>query len=67
MDGLMTTADVLRILNIPRNKLVYLFESRRLKSEEFPKLSNGQRIYRKDNLAKIKEALFDLNHKRKGR
>lgn len=60
MHDLLTTADVLRLLEISRNKLTYLFESRRLKPEDFPKLSNGQRVYHKEDLNKIKEALFSV-------
>ncbi len=60
-DGqLMSVSEVLRILDIPRHRLTYLFESRRLRTEDFEKLQNGQRVYRLSDLSKIREALFEV-------
>ena len=56
---LMSVSEVLRILDIPRHRLTYLFESRKLKAEEFERLQNGQRVYRQNDLNKIKQALFE--------
>ena len=61
-DGrLMSVSEVLRILDIPRHRLTYLFESRKLKAEEFERLQNGQRVYRQNDLNKIKQALFEVS------
>jgi len=62
-DGLLNTGEVLRMLNIPKHKLVYLFESRKLRREDFLTLQNGQRIYRHSDLSKIREALFGVSAK----
>jgi hypothetical protein len=59
-EHLLSVSEVLRILNIPRHKLTYLFESRRLHAEDFVKLDNGQRVYRQSDLNKIKQALFEV-------
>jgi DNA-binding transcriptional MerR regulator len=58
---LMSVSEVLRILDIPRHRLTYLFESRKLKAEEFERLQNGQRVYRQNDLNKIKQALFEVS------
>jgi DNA-binding transcriptional MerR regulator len=58
--GLLNTGEVLRMLNIPKHKLVYLFECRRLRREDFLTLQNGQRIYRQSDLDKIRKALFEV-------
>lgn len=59
-ERLMSVSEVLRILDIPRHRLTYLFESRKLKAEEFERLQNGQRVYRQSDLNKIKQALFGV-------
>ncbi len=59
-DRLLSVSEVLRILDIPRHRLTYLFESRRLKAEDFLKLDNGQRIFRYSDLDRIKKALFEV-------
>jgi len=59
-ERLLSVSEILRILNIPRHKLTYLFESRRLHKENFLKLDNGQRVYRQSDLNKIKQALFEV-------
>ena len=56
---LLSTSDVLSILNIPRHKLTYLFESRKLRPEDFIVLGNGHRVYRECDLVKIKKHLCD--------
>ena len=58
--GLLNTGEVLRVLNIPKHKLVYLFESRRLIREDFLTLQNGQHVYRQSDLNKIKQVLFEM-------
>lgn len=60
-DRLLSVSEVLRILDIPRHRLTYLFDSRRLKSENFQKLQNGQRLFRQSDLMKIREQLFDVS------
>ncbi len=63
-ESLLSTAEVLRVLNIPGYRLEYLFKSRRLKPEEFATLKGtGHRVYRHDDLAKIKRALFEVSAK----
>jgi len=62
-DRLFSVSEVLRILNTPRHKLVYLFESRKLKSEDFLTLDNGHRIFRYSDLEKIKRALCEVGAK----
>ena len=59
-ERLLSVSEVLRILGIPRYRLTYLFESRRLKAENFIKLDNGQRLYRRSDLEKIKKVLFEI-------
>ena len=60
---LLSVSEILRLLNIPRHKLVYLFESRKLKSEDFLTLDNGHRVFRQSDLDKIKKALFEVGAK----
>ncbi|KXK28783.1 MAG: hypothetical protein UZ01_02523 [Candidatus Brocadia sinica] len=55
--------EVLGILNIPKHRLDYLFDSRRLKSEDFLKLGNGHRVFKEGDIVKIKQALFDVQTK----
>lgn len=59
-ERLYTVSEVLRRLNIPRHKLVYLFDSRRLKDEDFLKLPNGHRIFRESDINQIRLALFEV-------
>lgn len=59
-DRLFSVSEVLKVLNIPRHKLVYLFESRKLKPEEFLTLDNGHRVFRYNDLEKIKRALWEI-------
>ncbi|GAN33724.1 MAG: hypothetical protein DYG83_10330 [Candidatus Brocadia sp. AMX2] len=62
-ERLLSVSAVLRILNIPRHRLIYLFESKRLKAEDFLTLDNGHRVFRQSDLEKIKKALFEVSHK----
>lgn len=62
-DRLYTVSDVLRILNVSRHRLVYLFDSRKLKREEFRLLPNGHICFTPADLEKIKKALFEVNNK----
>jgi hypothetical protein len=62
-DGLLNTGEVLRVLDIPKHKLVYLFESKKLRREDFLTLQNGQRVYQQSDLNKIKQALFEVMSK----
>lgn len=59
-ERLLSVSEVLKVLNIPRHKLVYLFESRKLKPEEFLTLDNGHRVFRYNDLEKIKRALWEI-------
>jgi hypothetical protein len=59
-EKLLSTSEVLRILDIPRHRLTYLFESRKLKAEEFERLQNGQKIYRPQDLSKIRDAIAEV-------
>ena len=60
-DKLLSPSEVIEILNIPRHKLKYLFESRKLKAEEFTRLGNGRFVFKQSELTKIKMAMFDMN------
>ncbi len=62
-ETLLSTSDVLRILNIPKHKLDYLFESRKLSRNDFTTLGNGHRIYKESDLNKIRLALFEVSSK----
>ncbi len=59
--GFLSSGEVLRVLDIPKHKLVYLFESRKLRREDFLTLQNGQRVYRQSDLNKIRQALFEVS------
>ncbi len=62
-DRLLNTGEVLRILNIAKHRLDYLFERRKLKKEDFTTLGNGYRLYRQSDLNKIRKALFEVRAK----
>lgn len=62
-EKLYTMSQVLQMLNIARHRLNYLFDSRKLKAEEFLKLPNGERVYRESDIEKIKKALFEVQTK----
>ncbi len=59
-ERLLSTSEVLEILNIPNYKLDYLFKSRKLKPENFTVLGTGQRVYRYSDLEKIEQALSEV-------
>lgn len=62
-ERLYTVSEVLKILNIARHRLNYLFDSRRLKGEEFPRLPNGHKVFRQADLAKIRQGLWEVGEK----
>ena len=62
-EKLYTLSQVLQTLNIARHRLNYLFDSRKLRAEEFLKLPNGERVYRESDLEKIRKALFEVSSK----
>lgn len=62
-ERLYTTSQVLKILNIARHRLNYLFDSRRLKDEEFPKLPNGHKVFRQADLERVRRVLFEVSAK----
>lgn len=59
---LLTLQQVMRKLNVGRHKINYLFESRKLKDEDYPQIG-GRRFYRHSDLDKIKEALFSVQNR----
>ena len=59
-ERLLSTSEILRILNVPSYRLDYLFKSRKLKAEDFITLDNGHRVYRQRDLNKIRQALFEV-------
>ena len=69
---LLSTSEVLRMLNIPRYKLRYLFKSRKLKIEDFSTLDNkvpsDSKLknlgFTQCDLQKIKETLFEASTNR---
>ena len=63
-ERLLSTSEILRILNVPSYKLDYLFKSRKLKPEDFTTLEGSKhRVYRYSDLEKIKRALFEVSAK----
>ncbi|MBE7444685.1 MAG: hypothetical protein HS132_05345 [Planctomycetia bacterium] len=62
-ERLYTVVEVRKILNIARHRLNYLFDSRRLKDEEFPKLPNGHKVFGQADLAKIRQVLWEVGEK----
>ena len=59
-ERLLSPSEVIQILNVPRLRLNYLFDTRKLKSEEFLRLGNGRRVFRYSDLNKIQQALFQV-------
>lgn len=55
---LFTAKEVCRRLDIPYNRLRYLFVSRKLKKEDFEILPSGDIAFTNDDLVTIKELLF---------
>lgn len=62
-EKLFTLSQVVEMLNVPKHRLIYLFDSRKLRNEDFIKLPNGERVYRKSDISKIREALFRVSNK----
>lgn len=62
-EKILSTGEVLKILGIPMYKLRYLFQVGKLRDSDFIKLGNGHKIYRKSDISKIKEALFEISNK----
>ena len=62
-ERLLSPSEVIQILNIPRHKLTYLFDTRKLKSEEFTRLGNGRFVFRQSDLEKIKRVLWEVGSK----
>lgn len=63
-EKLLSPSEVIQILNIPRHRLNYLFDTRKLKSEDFTRLGNGRFVFRQSDLPKILEALFSVREKK---
>jgi len=62
-EKLYTVSDVLKLLNIPRHRFTYLFDSRKLRAEEFQVLPNGHKVFSKSDLERIKKTLFEVSQK----
>jgi len=62
-EKLYTTSQILRMLNIPRHRLVYLFDSRKLHTEDFQVMPNGHKIFTNSDIEKIRRALFEVANK----
>lgn len=62
-DKLLSPSEVIQILNIPRHRLTYLFDTRKLKSEDFIRLGNGRFVFRQSDLERIKKALFEVGNR----
>ncbi len=62
-ERLYTVSEILRLLNIPRHKLVYLFDCRRLRAEDFQTMPNGHRVFCESDFEKVKAALFEVSQK----
>ncbi len=62
-ERLYTVSEVLGLLNIPRHRLVYLFDCRKLRTEDFITMPNGHRVFRESDIEKIKKALFEVSQK----
>jgi len=62
-EKILSTSEVLKLLDIPMYKLRYLFQVGKLRDTDFIRLGNGHRVYRGTDLAKIREALFKTANK----
>ena len=58
MEMIFTSKDVCRELKIPFYKLQYLFDTGKVK--EVCRTSSGKRVYTKENIGVIREALFGV-------
>lgn len=62
-EKIYTLSQLVERLDVARHRISYLFDSRKLKSEEFLRLPNGERLYRESDLEKIRKALFEVSQK----
>ncbi|UJS16902.1 MAG: helix-turn-helix domain-containing protein [Candidatus Jettenia sp.] len=62
-EKLYTLGQVVEILNVPKYRIVYLFDSRKLRGEDFLKSPGGERVYRESDIEKIRRALFEVGNK----
>jgi len=62
-EKLYTVSEVLKLLNVPRHKLLYLFDSRRLKDEDFLRMPNGHKVFKESDIPKIQQVLFEVQAK----
>ena len=62
-ERLLTVSQVLRLLNIPKHRLTYLFDSRKLRVEEFQTLPNGHKVFTEGDIERIKKALWEVGGK----
>ena len=61
-EKILSTSEVLKILNVPMYKLRYLFQAGKLSDDDFIKLGNGHKVYRESDIPKIKQALFETGN-----
>ena len=62
-EKLFTTSEVLELLKLPAYRLDYLFKSRKLNSRDFINMGNGRKLFRESDIARIKEALFQVENR----
>lgn len=62
-ERLYTVSEVLRLLNIPRHRLTYLFDSRKLRAEEFQTLPNGHKVFGESDIERIQKVLWEVSSK----
>jgi hypothetical protein len=56
---ILTSKDICRELKIPFYKLQYLFDTGKIRDVE--RTSSGKRVYTKDDVKVIKQALFEVS------
>ena len=59
-ERLLSAEEILQILDIPRYRLNYLFETRKLKNEDLLH-AGAKRVYRESDLERIKKALWEVS------
>ena len=62
-EKLFTTSELLELLKLPAYRLDYLFKSRKINSSDFISMGNGRKLYRQSDIAKIKQALFEVENR----
>lgn len=62
-EKLYTLAQICQMMNVAKHKLSYLFDSRKLRAEDFPRLPNGERVYRHSDLERIRQVLFEVSQR----